>query len=83
MFEIVVSTENNPYMVWQAMLFHASCMRHVGQAPIVMVHQHAGEFRKRQLFVQSFRTQSERIDVDQRSLFVIVPPAAFLNGLPQ
>lgn len=43
MFEIVVSTENNHYMVWQAMLFHASCMRHLGQAPIVMVHQHAGD----------------------------------------
>jgi hypothetical protein len=37
-FEIVVSTENNPYMVWQAMLFHSSCVRHLGQAPIVMVH---------------------------------------------
>lgn len=37
-FEVVVSTENNPYMVWQAMLFHASCVRHLGRAPIVMVH---------------------------------------------
>ena len=36
--EIVVSTENNHYMVWQAMLFHASCLRHLGQAPITMVH---------------------------------------------
>ena len=38
MHEIVVSTENNPYQVWQAMLFHASCVRHLGQVPIVMVH---------------------------------------------
>lgn len=37
-YEIVVSTENNHYLVWQAMLFHASCIRHVGQAPIIMVH---------------------------------------------
>ena len=36
--EIVVCTENIPYMVWQAMLFHHSCMRHLGQAPIIMVH---------------------------------------------
>jgi hypothetical protein len=37
-FEIVVSTENNPYMVWQAMLFHASCVRYVKQPPIFVVH---------------------------------------------
>jgi len=37
-YEIVASTENNPYMVWQAMLFHASCIRYLGQAPIIMVH---------------------------------------------
>ena len=36
--EFVCSTENNPYMVWQAMLFHASCLRVTGQAPIVVVH---------------------------------------------
>jgi hypothetical protein len=38
MHDIVVSTENNHYMVWQAMLFHASCVRHLGRPPIVMVH---------------------------------------------
>src|ERR1043166_1897240 len=37
-FDIVVSCENNPYMVWQAMLLHYSCVRHLRQAPIVMVH---------------------------------------------
>ena len=37
--EIVVSTENNHYMVWQAMLFHYSCLKHLGQPPIVMVHK--------------------------------------------
>ncbi len=38
--EIVVSTENNHYMAWQAMLFHFSCVRHLGRPPIVMVHKH-------------------------------------------
>ncbi len=37
--EIVVSAENNHYMVWQAMLFHFSCVRHFGRPPIVMVHK--------------------------------------------
>lgn len=37
--EIVVSTENNHYMVWQAMLFHFSCVKHLGCPPIVMVHK--------------------------------------------
>lgn len=37
--EIVVSTENNHYMVWQAMLFHFSCVTHLGRPPIVMVHK--------------------------------------------
>lgn len=37
--EIVVCTENNHYLVWQTMLFHFSCVTHLGRAPIVMVHQ--------------------------------------------
>ena len=37
--EIVVCTENTPYLVWQTMLFHYSCMTHLGRPPIVMVHQ--------------------------------------------
>lgn len=37
--EIVVSTENNPYMAWQAMLFHYSCVTHLGRTPIVVVHK--------------------------------------------
>jgi hypothetical protein len=40
--EIVASTENNHYMVWQAMLFHASCVRHLGRVPIIMVHTDGG-----------------------------------------
>lgn len=38
--EIVVSAENNHYLAWQAMLFHFSCLKHLGQPPIVMVHKH-------------------------------------------
>lgn len=38
-FDFVVSAENNNYMVWQSMLFHYSCIRHMGQAPIVVVHK--------------------------------------------
>lgn len=41
-YEVVVSTENNHYMVWQAMLFHYSCLTHLGQPPIVMVHNDGG-----------------------------------------
>lgn len=37
-YEIVVSAENNPYVAWQAMLFHYSCLKHTGQAPLVVVH---------------------------------------------
>jgi hypothetical protein len=36
--DIVVSAENNPYVEWQAMLFHFSCLRRLGRAPIVVVH---------------------------------------------
>ena len=37
--EIVVSAENNHYLAWQAMLFHYSCLKHLGRPPIVMVHK--------------------------------------------
>lgn len=37
-FDVVVSAENNPYVEWQAMLFHHSCLRQLGRAPIVVVH---------------------------------------------
>jgi hypothetical protein len=37
-FELVVSAENNPYMAWQALVFHYTCTRHIGAAPIVVVH---------------------------------------------
>lgn len=36
--EIVISAENNHYLGWQAMLFHFSCVKHLRQPPIVMVH---------------------------------------------
>ena len=37
--EFVVATENIPYLAWQAMLFHYSCVRHMGVAPIIVVHK--------------------------------------------
>src|SRR5438132_770018 len=37
-FQVVVSAENNTYLVWQAMLFHYSCLRYLGHAPIIVVH---------------------------------------------
>jgi hypothetical protein len=43
-YEIVVSAENNPYVAWQAMLFHYSCLKHTGQTPIVVVH---GDMKER------------------------------------
>jgi len=40
-FQVVVSTENNPYLVWQAMLFHYSCLHYLGHSAIVVVHTDA------------------------------------------
>lgn len=37
-FDYVVSAENNYYVAWQAMLFHYSCLKHTGRAPIIVVH---------------------------------------------
>jgi len=36
--EFVVSAENNPYLAWQALLLHASCVRRSLRAPTVVVH---------------------------------------------
>jgi hypothetical protein len=37
-YEIVASTENTPYLLWQALLFHASCVQTQGAAPSFVVH---------------------------------------------
>src|SRR5688572_5419195 len=37
-YEIVASAENSPYLLWQALLFHASCVRTQGVAPRIVVH---------------------------------------------
>jgi hypothetical protein len=37
-YEIVVSAENNAYLLWQCLLFHANCMEVQGVAPCFMVH---------------------------------------------
>ena len=38
-FDFVLSVENNPYQVWQAMLFHFSCWTHQRRTPLVVVHK--------------------------------------------
>ncbi len=38
-YEFVISVENRPYLLWQAMLFHYSCLKHQGQAPLIVVHK--------------------------------------------
>lgn len=37
-YEIVASTENSPYLLWQALLFHASCVATQGVSPTFVVH---------------------------------------------
>ena len=36
--DIIISAGNNPYQLWQAMLFHYSCWKHQGQIPLIVVH---------------------------------------------
>lgn len=42
-FEIVVCSANTTYLVWQAMLFHYSCVTYAGRVPIIVVHKNAHE----------------------------------------
>ncbi len=42
-FEIVVCSANTTYLVWQAMLFHYSCVTYTGRVPIIVVHKNAHE----------------------------------------
>jgi hypothetical protein len=37
-FDIVVSSDNNDYLAWQCLVFHHSCLAHLGVAPIFVVH---------------------------------------------
>ena len=37
-YEIVVSAENNAYLLWQCLLFHATCVEVQGVAPTFVVH---------------------------------------------
>lgn len=37
-FDIIISAGNNPYQLWQSMLFHYSCWKHQGVVPLVLVH---------------------------------------------
>jgi hypothetical protein len=38
-FEIVVCSANTTYLVWQAMLFHYSCVTYAGRTPVIVVHK--------------------------------------------
>jgi hypothetical protein len=38
LYDIVASSDNNDYLAWQCMLFHHSCITHLGQVPIIVVH---------------------------------------------
>ena len=40
---IVVSAENNPYMAWQCMLFHFSCVSRLKRVPAIIVHETGAE----------------------------------------
>jgi hypothetical protein len=37
-FDIVVSSDNNDYIAWQCLVFHHSCLTHLGRVPIIVVH---------------------------------------------
>ena len=37
-FDIVVASDNNNYLAWQCMVFHHSCVNHLGRVPIIVVH---------------------------------------------
>lgn len=41
-YDIVVASDNNDYLAWQCMVFHHSCITHLGQAPIIVVHGEDG-----------------------------------------
>jgi hypothetical protein len=43
-FQIVVSTENNPYSAWQSKLFYYSCVTKLQRQPAFLVHDTASEF---------------------------------------
>jgi len=36
--QIIVTAENNPYMVWQSQLFHYSCVSRLRHTPVIFVH---------------------------------------------
>jgi hypothetical protein len=40
---IVVSAENTPYAAWQAKLFCYSCLRHLEEPPLIIVHESGRE----------------------------------------
>lgn len=43
---VLVSAENNAYIAWQAKLLHFSCVRRLGHAPLIVVHDAGGARRE-------------------------------------
>jgi len=41
-YDVVVSSDNNDYLAWQSLVLHHSCITHLGQPPIIVVHGDAG-----------------------------------------
>lgn len=37
-YEVIASAENSPYLLWQTLLFHASCVTTQGVPPTIVVH---------------------------------------------
>lgn len=60
LYDIVVSSDNNDYLAWQCMLFHHSCITHLGQAPIIVVHGDGGPL------VRGYRLLKEKGGLIQR-----------------
>ena len=59
-FDIVVSSENNDYLAWQCLVFHHSCVTHLGLVPIFVVHGDDGPL------VAGYRILQEKGGIIQR-----------------
>ena len=59
-FDVVVSSENNDYLAWQCLVFHHSCVTHLGLIPIIVVHGDDGPL------VAGYRILQEKGGIIQR-----------------
>jgi hypothetical protein len=69
-FDIVVASDNNDYLAWQCLLFHHSCITHLGQAPIIVVHGDDGPL------VSGYRILQKKGGIIQR-----LPTYRFAGGV--